>query len=181
MENIINVALELLCSINQYWAWPIVVLIVTIILARKLPDVLGAVQYKHLVLMSNIKEYSYWLTDLVRRNTDKEDKLDQAGVEAVYAVLSGNTNKVDKTRYDLSHFVKLYKAYCPKLVEIKLTKFNSKARDFNEKQVAVHQYYTDWTALINTVAVDEYLKNREDLKAVTNNLISIANLIKPSN
>jgi hypothetical protein len=178
IELIVCITAELLCKFIQYWAWPIVVLIGVIVLARRLPEVLGAIQYRHLVLISSIKEYSYWVTDLVRRNTNKDDKLDPAGIEVVYNVLSGNTNKSDKMRYDLNNFVKLYKTYCPRLVEVKLFKFNKKARTLEEKQDAVYQYYTDWTALINTAATDEYLKGREDLKTIANNIISISNLIK---
>lgn len=171
MEQIIKVFL-------QYCSWPLAIILMAYWLIKKLPDLLGALQYKRLVLLSSIKEYSYWLTDLVRRNTTRDDKLDEQGIEAVYNVLAGKLHRHDLMRYDLNNFVKQYKAYCPKLIDVKLTKFNKKAQTISEKQNAIYQYYNDWTSLINTVAVDEYLRSREDLKNLANNIVSICEIIK---
>ena len=65
-------------------AWPICVVILVCVGLKKLPIFIGAIQYKRLALLSDIKDYVYFLTDIIRREQLDGKPLTDEGYKNIY-------------------------------------------------------------------------------------------------
>jgi hypothetical protein len=148
-------------------AWPICVTILVVVGLKKLPVLVGAIQYKRLALLSDIKDYVYFLTDIIRREQFDNKPLTDEGYKNIYDKLISNK------AYDLSKFINNYKAYCIALKDLKLNKLNKKAKTKEQQHLVVDNYINDVNTLIRTVMADEYFRSREDLQFLSTQLINL--------
>lgn len=147
-------------------AWPICVVILVCIGLKTLPTFIGAIQYKRLALLSDIKDYVYFLMDIIRREM-RDGVLTDEGYKNIYDTLISNK------AYDLSKFINNYKAYCIALKDIKVTKLNKKAKTKEQQHLVVDSYINDVNTLIRTVMADEYFRSRENLQFLSTQLINL--------
>lgn len=147
-------------------AWPICVVILVCIGLKMLPTFIGAIQYKRLILLSDIKDYVYFLMDIIRREM-RDGVLTDEGYKNIYDTLIRNR------AYDLSRFINNYKAYCVALKDLKVTKLNKKAKTKDQQHLVVDTYINDVNTLIRTVMADDYFRSREDLQFLSTQLINL--------
>lgn len=149
--------IEFIYKILEVIGWPIVVLVVGIYLIKKIPEYFGVLNYKHLCLLTQIKDQLYFYTELYRNNMSN-GVMSQNGVENIYESIVNNYAK-----YDLNVFYKQYSALYPELDSLKLLPLKKKARTYSEKEVFVSNYLNNLNQIIKQMLSIESFRDREQL------------------
>ena len=144
--------------------WAGCIVVVVSILLWRIPQMLGIIQYKKLVLLYDIQTTVYNLGDLLRSVSATDEDY-----ERIYKTLISAKGEF----YDLSKVVDKYKRLYPSLKEIKLTKINKKAKNIDEKKSVIYNYGLDFNKIILTIMTEEHFRTRENLQTLANYTLQI--------
>ena len=149
--------IEFIYKVLEAVSWPAVVLTVCIYLIKKLPEYFGVLNYKHLCLLTHIKDQLYFYTELYRNNMNN-GVISKNGVENIYRGIINNY-----TQYDLNVFHKQYLALYPELKSLKLLPLKKKARTYDEQKVFVNNYLNNLNQIVVQMLSIETFRDREQL------------------
>ena len=144
--------------------WAGCIVVVVSILLWRIPQMLGIIQYKKLVLLYDIQTTVYNLGDLLRSVSATDEDY-----ERIYKTLISAKGEF----YDLSKVFDKYKRLYPSLKEIKLTKINKKAKNIDEKKSVIYNYGLDFNKIILTIMTEEHFRTRENLQTLANYTLQI--------
>ena len=151
--------------------WPAVVLILGHKALSTFPSVVGAFGYKHLMLMTDIKETARLFTSFLPREV--QGLLTDEQIEQAY-----DTMIINKHIFNLERFQDRYIDMYPKYTRVKLTRINMKAKTIEEKRKAIIDYSSDFNTIITRIASQEELRNKETLLQISDNLTKYIPLFK---
>ena len=150
--------------------WPVLASIIGLVALKKVPDIIGSAQYKHLAILTCIKDTIFMLTDVIRASSsEQEDGRTSYNYEKIYIQLV-EQRLPDKLQNTCAQFT----AYCPQLREFKFTKFNKHAKTEDSRKEQVEQYINYVNKFIQMIAASEHFNSRETLRFYLNTFMQAA-------